>query len=113
MCTGSPPWPYRTAGTFADRRMRRAAPLPNSVRGSAWMLLSDTVLLLVAVLYGRGGSVTPGRRLSHVLDGRCAREGGRWAPHDWGAGPRSRTGARHRVDHGAPELSLAEATAGV
>src|SRR3954447_26843562 len=75
MCTGSPPWPYRTAGTFADRRMRRAAPLPNSVRGSAWMLLSDTVLLLVAVLYGRGGSVTPGRRLSHVLDGCCAREG--------------------------------------
>src|SRR5881409_1823460 len=87
MCTGSPPCPYSTAGTFAERRMRRAAPLPNSVRGSAWMLLSDTVVLLVALL------------VQWAYVGGCARE---WAPHDTGAGSRSRTGPHHRVDHGAP-----------
>jgi len=44
MCRGSVPWPYRTAGTFLSRRMRRAAPLPNSVRGSADKRTSDTML---------------------------------------------------------------------
>src|SRR5680860_284306 len=38
MCTGSVPWPYNTAGTLSARRIRRAAPLPNSVRDSAWIL---------------------------------------------------------------------------
>ena len=43
-CRVSVPWPYSTAGTRPARRSRRAAPLPNSVRGSAAMLTSGTVL---------------------------------------------------------------------
>ena len=44
----SVPWPYSTAGTLPSRRLRRAAPLPNSVRVSAAILTSGTVLLLVS-----------------------------------------------------------------
>src|SRR5947209_7137161 len=44
-CTGGVPWPYRTAGTLLARRTRRAAPLPNSVRGSAAIRTSDTAVL--------------------------------------------------------------------
>src|SRR5215213_8758967 len=46
MWMGSVPWPYRTAGTLWARRMRRAAPLPNSVRNSAVSLTSGTNELL-------------------------------------------------------------------
>src|SRR3954452_225238 len=99
MCTGSPPCPYSTAGTFADRRMRRAAPLPNSVRGSAWMLLSDTVVLLVALLVQCVGV----RRWLREGVG-AARHGRRLTVEDRAAPPRR---SRSR------EISLAEATAGV
>ena len=37
------PWPYMTPGTRPSRRVRRAAPLPNSVRGSASIRTSGTV----------------------------------------------------------------------
>jgi hypothetical protein len=40
------PVPYSTAGILLARRIRRAAPLPNSVRGSATMRTSDTAELL-------------------------------------------------------------------
>src|SRR6266487_1204195 len=43
-CRGSVPWPYRTAGTLPARRVRRAGPLPNSLRGSAAMRTSGTVV---------------------------------------------------------------------
>src|SRR5690349_21488723 len=46
MCTGSVPWPYSTAGILSARRIRRAAPLPNSVRNSAVSLTSGTNELL-------------------------------------------------------------------
>ena len=45
-CRGSVPCPYRTAGTRPARRSLRAGPLPNSVRGSAAMRTSGTVVLL-------------------------------------------------------------------
>ena len=49
MWTGSVPWPYSTAGTLASRRIRRAAPLPNSVRDSACSLVSDMRVELLNV----------------------------------------------------------------
>src|SRR6476620_7184888 len=77
-----------TAGTRPARRVRRAPPLPNSVRGSALILTSDTIHLL----------------LNGSLSGR-ANEGAR-GNHD----------PEHRVDHGAinrlfdPQGTLAVAT---
>src|SRR5262245_55238020 len=47
MCLGASPCPYSTAGTSPARRVRRAPPLPNSVRGSALIFTSDTGLLLI------------------------------------------------------------------
>src|SRR5688500_16981248 len=47
MCVGSMPEPYSTAGTLSARRMRRAAPLPNSVRFSAAILISATGWMLL------------------------------------------------------------------
>src|SRR5450830_925076 len=41
-CSGSEPCPYRTAGIRPARRVRRAAPLPKSVRVVATSLTSDT-----------------------------------------------------------------------
>src|SRR6478609_3387433 len=41
-CRGSVPCPYRTAGILPARRVRRAPPLPNSVRISASKRTSDT-----------------------------------------------------------------------
>ena len=46
MWIGSVPWPYSTAGTLWARRIRRAAPLPNSVRNSAVSFTSGTNELL-------------------------------------------------------------------
>src|SRR5215213_10555504 len=46
MWIGSVPWPYSTAGTLCARRIRRAAPLPNSVRSSAVSFTSGTNELL-------------------------------------------------------------------
>src|SRR6187399_155047 len=46
MCLGASPCPYSTAGTRPARRVRRAPPLPNSVRGSALIFTSDTGKLL-------------------------------------------------------------------
>ena len=49
-CCGSVPCPYSTAGILPARRVRRAAPLPNSVRVSASIRSSATVVLLVVSL---------------------------------------------------------------
>ena len=57
MWTGSVPWPYRTAGIWWARRMRRAAPLPNSVRVWATSLVSDMCLSWsVGACAGRRGA---------------------------------------------------------
>ena len=50
MCLGASPCPYSTAGTSPARRVRRAPPLPNSVRGSALIFTSDTGKLLMDLL---------------------------------------------------------------
>src|SRR6266568_5228643 len=43
-CRGSVPWPYSTAGTRPCRLTWRAAPLPNSCRGSAAMRTPGTAM---------------------------------------------------------------------
>src|SRR5689334_6043420 len=78
MCCGFSPWPYSTAGTFPARRVRRAPPLPNSVRSSALIFTSDT-------------GKTPETRSS----------GGCGASAVPGGGGALGTGPEHRVDHGA------------
>src|SRR5215213_1485470 len=97
MWRGFSPWPYSTAGTRPARRVRRAPPLPNSVRGSALIFTSDTGILLNLFFVG----------LREVVGG-AGREGA------LGTGP------EHRVDHGAlecgasisgPQGTLAVATA--
>src|ERR1700712_2855446 len=83
ICVGFSPCPYSTAGTRPARRVRRAPPLPNSVRGSALIFTSDTGKLLnmwvglreVGGLQGVGGGAGRGGALG--------------------------TGPEHRVDHGA------------
>ena len=82
MCRGSVPWPYRTAGTLLSRRMRRAAPLPNSVRDSAVIRTSDTAGVLLVTTNRCGGQGCGARAgVLHVPD--------------------------HRVDHGGRRASLA------
>src|SRR4051812_30534632 len=64
MWIGSTPWPYRTAGILSARRIRRAAPLPNSVRNSAVSFTSGTNELLENMYLKRLIQVAgvPGRR---------------------------------------------------
>src|SRR3954447_14484453 len=81
MCCGFSPWPYSTAGTNPARRVRRAPPLPNSVRGSALIFTSDTGKLL--------------KLLDRAQSRRAAGVGGA------GRGGALGTGPEHRVDHGA------------
>src|SRR3954451_24830614 len=74
-----------TAGTLPARRVRRAPPLPNSVRVSADSRTSDTAMLLEKFSYfGLGLGVQ-----------RSASDAG------------TRVDDRHRVDHGSRVRSLA------
>ena len=81
----SVPWPYSTAGTLPSRRLRRAAPLPNSVRASAAILTSGTVLLLVSTCDARSKCSRQMRRV------RMRQRGG---PAERSRQPASRPGPR-------------------
>ena len=116
MWTGSVPWPYITAGIWWARRMRRAAPLPNSVRVWATSLVSDMVSLLVGRCLRRPGGAQAVRKKPDGAVGL-----GRGTRHDTG---RSRAAARREpgatasiTDLGlvllSPAASLAEATSRV
>src|SRR3954462_6502688 len=104
MCCGFSPGPYSTAGTKPARRVRRAPPLPNSVRGSALIFTSDTGKLLK--LFDRAASKSAG------VGGAV---GDSAVPGEEALG----TSPEHRVDHGAstrtanvsnPRSTLAVAT---
>ena len=74
-CCGSVPCPYSTAGILPARRVRRAAPLPNSVRVSASMRTSATVLSSFSCRarrgsrQGRSTSITAGSREAALAGG--------------------------------------------
>jgi hypothetical protein len=75
-CRVSVPWPYKTAGTRPARRTRRAAPLPNSVRGSATMRTSGTVGLLHQNPGLAGTFGSPARHPAAMPGDRLTRAGG-------------------------------------
>src|SRR5215475_6952960 len=67
MCLGAVPCPYRTAGTLPARRVRRAPPLPNSVRGSALIRTSDTVTHLSRFVKSIVAAVPGGARRAEPM----------------------------------------------
>ena len=94
MCLGFSPWPYSTAGTRPARRVRRAPPLPNSVRGSALIFTSDTGELLVVriaaarTVGGAGRGARAGQGPGAPRRSRCflaagLGNSGRGAPSPW------------------------------
>src|SRR3954468_3492525 len=95
-----------TAGILPDRRVRRAPPLPNSVRTSAVKRISDTVaLLLHSSTDGAASDIGTGGRQVGTTRSRCCpiarlSAGSRGDPTA-GTGLQ-RSASKHRVDNGKP-----------